>query len=61
VFTSADIQAVHDAALRVLERTGVLVQDDESVALLVARGARADGRRVWLPEDLVHSALDAAP
>jgi trimethylamine---corrinoid protein Co-methyltransferase len=61
MFMPADIEAIHAAALRILERTGVLVQDDESVALLVARGARADGRRVWITEDAVQAALAAAP
>jgi trimethylamine---corrinoid protein Co-methyltransferase len=61
VLTTADIEAIHAATLRVLERTGVLVQDDEAVALLVARGARADGRRVWIPEGAVRAALATAP
>ena len=55
------VAAVHESALRVLERTGVLVQDDEAVALLAARGARCDGRRVHLSEDHVHAALATAP
>ena len=37
---AASVAAVHESALRVLERTGVLVEDDESVALL-ARAERA--------------------
>lgn len=61
MFTQAGIEAVHAAALRVLEHTGVLVQDDEAVALLVARGARAEGRRVWIGERALHAALAAAP
>ena len=44
-----------------LERTGVLVQDDEAVGLLRSRGARCDGRRVFLDEDLVQRALATAP
>ena len=44
-----------------LERTGVLVQDDEAVELLRSRGARCDGRRVFLDEDLVQRALATAP
>jgi trimethylamine--corrinoid protein Co-methyltransferase len=55
------VAAVHESALRVLERTGVLIQDDESVALLRARGARCDGRRVFLTEDQVQAALATAP
>jgi trimethylamine--corrinoid protein Co-methyltransferase len=55
------VAAVHESALRVLERTGVIVQDDEAVALLRDRGARCDGRRVFLTEDVVQAALATAP
>ncbi len=58
---AASVAAVHESALRVLETTGVLVQDDEAVELLRARGARCDGRRVWLRADLVQRALATAP
>ena len=58
---AASVAAVHESALRVLERTGVLVQDDEAVGLLRSRGARCDGRRVFLDEDLVQRALATAP
>jgi trimethylamine--corrinoid protein Co-methyltransferase len=58
---AASIAAVHESALRVLERTGVLVQDDEAVEVLRSRGARCDGRRVFLDEDLVQRALSTAP
>jgi trimethylamine---corrinoid protein Co-methyltransferase len=55
------VVAIHESALRVLERTGVLIQDDEAVDLLRARGVRCDGRRVHLTEDQVQAALATAP
>jgi trimethylamine--corrinoid protein Co-methyltransferase len=55
------VAAIHESALRVLERTGVLIQDDEAVALLRDRGARCDGRRVFLGEDHVQAALATIP
>ena len=58
---AASVSAVHESALRVLEKTGVLVQDDEAVALLRSRGARCEGRRVYLGEGMVRAALAAAP
>jgi len=61
VHEAASIAAVHESALRVLERTGVLVQDDEAVALLRSRGARCDGRRVYLDGGMVRRALSTAP
>ena len=61
MFSLTDIEAIHEATFRVLACTGVLVQDDDAVALLVAHGARAVGRRVWIPEGAVRAALAAAP
>jgi trimethylamine--corrinoid protein Co-methyltransferase len=55
------VAAIHESALRVLERTGVVVQDDEAVALLRARGVRCDGRRVHITEDQVWRALSTTP
>ncbi len=61
MFSPTGIEEVHAAALRVLARTGVLVQDDEAVALLRSRGACCDGRRVFVDEGAVTAALAAAP
>lgn len=61
MLSQTDLTVAHEAALRVLERTGVLVHDDEAVALLCAHGARADRRRVFIGEDAVQAALAAAP
>jgi trimethylamine---corrinoid protein Co-methyltransferase len=55
------VAAIHESALRVLERTGVVVQDDEAVTLLRARGVRCEGRRVFITEDQVQAALATAP
>lgn len=55
------VAAVHESALRVLERTGLVVQDDEAVELLRAHGVRCDGRRAFITEDQVQRALATAP
>jgi trimethylamine---corrinoid protein Co-methyltransferase len=56
-----DLVDVHEAALRILERTGVLVHDDDAVALLRTHGVRVDGQRVFIGEGAVQAALAAAP
>ena len=61
MIAETDIAAIHEAALRVLAQTGVVVHDDEAVGLLRARGARTDGRRVFVDEGAVQAALAAAP
>ncbi len=61
MFAAADIVAIHEAALEVLARTGVVVMDDDAVALLKAAGVRADGRRMFITADQVERALASAP
>lgn len=58
----ADVQRVHEAALQVLERTGVEVVESECRDILGAAGARLDkGRdRVFLSRELVEGALKQA-
>ena len=56
-----DVLRVHEAGLRILERTGVVYQDDEAVELLRARGCRVEGRRVWLPPKVVEAAVESTP
>lgn len=61
MFAPTDIVAIHEAALRVLAHTGVVVMDDDAVALLKTTGARTDGRRVLIAEPQVERALAGAP
>jgi trimethylamine--corrinoid protein Co-methyltransferase len=50
-----------DAAFRVLERTGCLVQHEGALKLLKNAGCRTDGNRVWIPAWLIQKALVTAP
>ncbi len=55
-------QRIHEAALRILERTGVRVDDPAILALLCDAGARTRGDRVALiPPRVVEWALGQAP
>lgn len=58
---AAQIAALHEASLRVLSQTGIVMQDEETVRLLAAHGCRTDGRRVFLGEDIVADAQRSAP
>jgi len=61
MIAAADIEAIHEAALRVLAGTGVIVMDDDAVTLLRAAGMRTDGRRVFLNERQIERALAGVP
>lgn len=54
-------QEIHDAALSVLERTGVLFQCQEALQILKKGGARVDGERVHIPASMVERALKTVP
>ena len=58
---SQQCERVHEATLRVLERTGLIVDEPEALGLLRAAGAEVDGNHVKIPERLVETALDTAP
>ncbi|MEI7744906.1 MAG: trimethylamine methyltransferase family protein [Chloroflexota bacterium] len=60
--TPADCARLHDASIAILERTGIVIRDEESVERLRGAGARVEGRdRVRIPGSLVEWALAAAP
>ncbi|HIC88833.1 MAG TPA: trimethylamine methyltransferase, partial [Anaerolineae bacterium] len=54
-------QEIFLAALKVLERTGVQVFDDEALQILKDLGARVEGNQAWIPPHLVQEALRTAP
>jgi len=59
--TDGQCQELHAATLRVLERTGLLVQEPEALELLRRAGARVEADRVRIPQRLVERALSSAP
>ncbi len=52
---------LHEASLRILEKTGVSVTSATIRERLAAAGARVEGERVRLPAPLVEAALEVAP
>ncbi|MBN1178994.1 MAG: trimethylamine methyltransferase family protein [Anaerolineae bacterium] len=61
--TDEQVERIHQAALSILERTGVQVEEPEALRLFEEAGARVDraARRVRLPRALVEDAVDWAP
>ena len=57
-----DIQRVHEAALTILAKTGIRVDDPGTRNVFAhAIGVRANRDRFYIPEDLVAWAIDSAP
>ena len=53
---------IHQASLEILERTGILVYDQESLDLLKKEGCLIrDGKRVFIPGPVVEEAIRTVP
>lgn len=59
--TQEGLQRVHEASVAVLERTGVHVEHEAARDLFRQGGARIDGARVYISEQMVEKALSFAP
>jgi trimethylamine--corrinoid protein Co-methyltransferase len=59
--TQGQIEQIHQAALAVLERTGIQVENEEALVLYRRAGARTDGNRVYISASMVEKALETTP
>lgn len=56
-----DVRRIVEAAMRVLEKTGVRIDHEEGRELLRAAGANETAGRMTIPAPLVHTALNSVP
>ena len=63
LLTENDIEQIHEGALRVLTRTGIIVHHESVLSLLEKAGCRVlgDERRVYIPAPVVEQAVAQAP
>ncbi|MCB9140948.1 MAG: trimethylamine methyltransferase family protein [Anaerolineales bacterium] len=59
--TSHQIDRIHEATLRILDETGIVLDHPGARSLLLDHGAREDGGRVCLPAELVKRCLALCP
>ena len=59
--TDDQVRRIHQAALSILERTGLQVEEPEALRLFQEAGADVAGNRVQLPRSLVEDAVGWAP
>lgn len=55
------VQEIHAAALHILQKTGVQVDNPEALELFVSAGAQVEGSRVRLTPAIIEDAIDRAP
>jgi len=61
VLSSNDVEAVHEASLRVLKETGVMFDQPEAIAHFKKAGAVVTGNLVRIPPELVADAIKESP
>lgn len=61
VLTDEQIEDIHLASLKILERTGIAIEHDAARELLRTHGCAVDGERVRIQPGLVKQALASAP
>ena len=63
LLSAADLDAIHAETLKVLEETGVFVEDDEALDIFADGGAAVDreARMVRIPGEVVEAAIAACP
>ena len=61
LLTGGQVERIVEQALEVLATVGVFVEHEEARTLLGDAGARVEGGRVHLGEDIVRAAVDSAP
>lgn len=63
VLADEEIEAIHEASLRILAETGLLIDNQEILNLLRKAGARVDleNRSAKIPQDLTEAALKTVP
>lgn len=60
-FSTEEVEKLHEMTLEVLEKDGVVMDDDDAAEIFKAHGAKVDGHRVYIPRKMVEEALKTAP
>ncbi len=61
VLSDEDVEAIHEATLRILGDIGILLTEPEGVEILTGSGASVQGDRLCLPPDLVEREIAKCP
>ena len=60
-FTQDNLQAIHNASIKVLETNGVVFQEERSINIFRDFGFRAKGKTVYFTESDIQKAVESAP
>lgn len=55
------LKKIHEGTMQVLEKTGVVMENEEALAVWKDHGAKVDGSKVFIPRTLVEKAVESTP
>lgn len=61
VLSNDELDAIHDATLKILENSGVKLTHPDALEILTGSGCRVKNERILIPPELVESALKKCP
>jgi len=61
VISNDDMAWIHEASLKILEQTGVIIHSNKALTICKKNGAKVDGKIVYFPRKIVRQALETAP
>ena len=56
-----DMDWIHGASLKILAQTGVVLHNEDALAIFKKHGANVNGQTVYLPKNMVKQALETSP
>lgn len=56
-----DLARIHDASCEILEKTGMIFQNEKALDLFKKHGAKVDGETVYIPKKMVEESLALCP
>jgi trimethylamine--corrinoid protein Co-methyltransferase len=59
--TNEQLEALHNACMHVLKNVGILFHDAESLMIFEKNGFKVDGKKVFITEEQMFSALETVP
>ncbi|OGN71775.1 MAG: hypothetical protein A2X25_02425 [Chloroflexi bacterium GWB2_49_20] len=61
ILSEQDLDKIHAAAMRILEKTGIRFDSPQAISLLANAGAEINGSQVRIPAKIVEKAIQTAP
>lgn len=61
IMSNTDIENIHQCTLDILSKTGIVFNSPEAIAIFQENGARIEGKKVFLPRNLIETSLKTVP